>query len=858
MLKLDEHKFYIEGGEVFYTENPDFLYRVLKGSILVYLVPFTDKKSARRMFLAEFGEGSLIPGFCHENGGKNWKFALLALDEADFEEVPDTDSLSREQVRNTFCQSLGIGGLSGAEYEKGIIELYNLNTVKEEGYIYKNQKESETAKEHLLGMIFDSLSRSSEKNNFETQPTGNGLYDCAAFLCSMEKIKIASREKVIKSVGKNFTLEDIARVSHFTIRQITLPDKWYKKDCGMFMSFRKETGEPLCFISTVGGRYRVYDEKGNRVTIADSKLSDELEDVAFMFYRPFPNEKITPAKLILFGMQKAYLSDIIRIVVLAVIGTLTGLLIPYFNETLFDEYIPLGDAGMVLQIGFVILACAIGNIAFTIVKNLSVFRSMSSMEYALQNAMLDRIFNLPESFLRQYESADLGIRAMNVSNIYSIISQTVITSLLSALFSLIYLVRMVNYSGELTKWAVIMLLISTGIMVIMGLKKIRYEKEKTLVDQKASSAMFQYISGIEKIRISSSEDRALMQYLQKLITSIRINIRKEKITLFAGVLAQAMELLFSVVLYSLMMDSELDLTIGTFMGFFTAFGLLYAAVFEMTQNFFVANAVYPMYKLSQPILETLPESSGDSIVPGDLSGEIDISNVSFAYNADDRPVLNEVNLHFESGEYIGIVGSSGSGKSTLLKLIMGFEKPLLGKIYFDGQDIDDLDKRELRKKFGVVLQDGGLIGGNIYDNITITAPNCSMDRVREVIRQVGLEKDIADMPLGLGTIVNEEGGTLSGGQIQRILIARAIVGKPKIIVLDEATSALDNLTQNQVMETLEQLDATKIVVAHRLSTVEKCDRIIVLEDGKVVEEGTYRELMEKKGRFYELAIRQIA
>ena len=181
-----------------------------------------------------------------------------------------------------------------------------------------------------------------------------------------------------------------------------------------------------------------------------------------------------------------------------------------------------------------------------------------------------------------------------------------------------------------------------------------------------------------------------------------------------------------------------------------------------------------------------------------------------------------------------------------------------GKIYYDGKDIDSIDKRELRKKFGVVLQDGGVISGSIYENITITSPNTKLKRVKEVVREVGLEDDINAMPMGLHTVLSENSGTISGGQKQRILIARAIVGKPKIIFFDEATSALDNVTQAMVVETLEKLKATKIVIAHRLSTVMNCDRIVVLEHGELIEQGTYQELMDKKGRFYELAIRQIS
>ena len=235
-----------------------------------------------------------------------------------------------------------------------------------------------------------------------------------------------------------------------------------------------------------------------------------------------------------------------------------------------------------------------------------------------------------------------------------------------------------------------------------------------------------------------------------------------------------------------------------------------------------------------------------------------MSNLTFAYNQESGNVLHELSFHINAGEYIGIVGSSGCGKSTLLKLLLGFEKPQQGKIFYDGKDIDSMDKQELRKKFGVVLQDGDLISGSIFDNIVITSPSTTLKRVEQVIKEVGLEEDIRQMPMGLHTILSENSGTISGGQQQRILIARAIVGKPKILYFDEATSALDNVTQSMVCESLEKLRATRLVIAHRLSTVMKCDRIFVMDKGNIVEVGSYEQLMEQKGLFYKLATRQMA
>ena len=446
---------------------------------------------------------------------------------------------------------------------------------------------------------------------------------------------------------------------------------------------------------------------------------------------------------------------------------------------------------------------------------------------------------------------------MNISQMYEVFSKNAVNSVLTAFFSLLYIFRMYGYSKILTGRAIIMLAVSMIFVICLGQRQIKLERKKLLTDNAANASMYQFINGIEKLRMSASEERALIRYLTDYTESRKINIRKERMTVTVTTFVGAAQIIFSIVFYYLMIRKGMGLSIGSFVGFTTAFGSLSGAMFELSQSFLAVNQAWPMYEMARPVLEALPESTDEAMIPGELTGDIEIDNVTFSYDPSGEPVLSDINLHFSPGEYVGIVGASGCGKSTLLKLLMGFERPQIGKIYYDRQDIDELDKRELRKRFGVVLQNGGLIGGTIYENITITAPNCSKERVEEVVREVGLADDIAAMPMGLYTHISEGISTISGGQAQRILIARAIAGKPRIIFFDEATSALDNTTQTKVMETLSSLEATKIVIAHRLSTIAGCDRIIVMDKGRVIEEGNYDELMEKHGRFYELALRQM-
>ncbi|MGN0585594.1 MAG: ATP-binding cassette domain-containing protein, partial [Ruminococcus sp.] len=307
-----------------------------------------------------------------------------------------------------------------------------------------------------------------------------------------------------------------------------------------------------------------------------------------------------------------------------------------------------------------------------------------------------------------------------------------------------------------------------------------------------------------------------------------------------------------------LIKANTSISLGSFIAFTALFGSFSAYVLQLVKSTVNYKNEKPNIERLKPIMKAMPEFDDAKELPGDISGGIEINNVSFSYDADSPLVLDGVSINIKPGEYVGLVGSSGCGKSTLMKLLLGFEKPVSGKIYYDNKDIESVDKRELRKKMGVVLQDGKLISGSIFENITITAPDATVKDVNAVIEAVGLKEDIAAMPMGLHTVLSEDCGTISGGQQQRILIARAIISNPGILFFDEATSALDNITQSMVCDTLEKMNSTRIVIAHRLSTIIKCDRIIVLDKGRVAEEGTYEELMNNKALFYQLASRQMA
>ncbi|HAU99877.1 MAG TPA: NHLP bacteriocin export ABC transporter permease/ATPase subunit [Lachnospiraceae bacterium] len=855
----------LHGGQFYITDTKGMLYRVVKGHVLVYLVPVktdigdgtdTDRAGSfgKRMLLKEMTEGERIPAFCHESQLLGiWRFMFMALDQAELETV---GTPSDEEAILSFAQSIGLKLAYAQDFEEELIERYNLASVREEGYIYATKEEEKHTLKKSAALIYNVFRR-NRRSVRDYVPTGNPLYDAAFLICRAEHIELASYERIRQAAGRTFTLSDISRISHFPTRAVILSGDWFKKDSGVLLAFTKDENHPVPCIPRGPGRYERYDTKTGERRKLDEAFAKTLKPQGYTFYRPFPARVIGKKELFLFGMSRVYPSDIFRLFFLALLGTGVGLLLPLLNEQVYDRYIPIGDMGGLFAVGSVILSCSLGNIAFTVVKNLASFRSMNTMEYAVQNAAIDRLFNLPESFFRRYDAASLSKNVMGLSQIYQMTADSLIQTGLTLLFSFLYLFRMFRYSKEMSKSALILLFTLTLILLWLGIRQTKLEKEKLKVDLKAGTFIFQFVSGIEKIRLSASENRAIYKYLEQFTRSQEINTRKERATILVNVVSEVSSVAFSLIFYYMMVRKSLGLSIGQFTGFTAAFGAFSAAVLGLPQRFIMANLLKPVYENARPILETLPETTEEASLPGDLTGELEVSHVTFSYSTSEPPVLSDLSLHIRPGEYVAVVGPSGCGKSTLLKLLMGFEKPQTGKIYYDNRDIDDMDKRELRKKFGVVLQGGGLIDGSIYDNITITAPDTKIERVMEVIEEVGLKEDIDGMPMGIHTMVTEGAGTISGGQAQRILIARALVGKPKLVFFDEATSALDNVTQNRVVETLEGINATKLVIAHRLSTVKRCDRIIVMEQGHIIEEGDYQALMEQKGFFYELASRQM-
>lgn len=846
----ENNKILLSGPDVFYTHEKMDAYRVEHGEVFVYIVPWEREKPGRRILLCEASEGRVLPSLVYRDQDyRHWRFAFVAKGEDAKLDVLSNKVTSA--LHRNFLSRVGIDTFDQEGFEGSLTEYYKREDVKDKAYIEKAQHAAPEATAATFGVV-----KSAFQENAQYGTSGNEAYRALSFLCNKMGIDLISDEDVVARCGKDPSVVDIARISHFICRKVVLDAGWYKEDCGGFVGTIED--EVIACIPLNGRKYHIFYTSDNRVEELTPAVAKTISPQVHTIGRTLPIRKLEKKDIFAFCKKSLKLSDLIPVVVLALVTALIGILLPTLNQMIYDDYIPLGNVGNLAQICVVMLSFMIGNVSFSIVKNLFDFRATSRVANDLQNAAYHRLFHLPESFFRDYDSADLGNRVSSIGTVASSYTNALVITSISALFSIVYLVRMWSYSGKLSLIALAMYLVYTLLIVWLTSLARKGEGRIAEADAEASSKLYQYLNGVDKIRMAGVEERAILTYMKPYSKQQSEEIKVNRIISVKETLAGVISSIFSMVLYLVIVKSKVELSVGAFVALNTAFGSFCASLQSLVNELLVLYQQKELVTRFWPIFDTIPEDDNEKEMPGEMTGGITLEHVKFAYEQGGKNVINDLSLNIKPGEYLGIVGTSGCGKSTLLKMLLGFETPQSGIVTIDGKDLRSLDKGAYRRQLGVVLQNGKLISGSIHENITITAPHVDMARVNEVIDQVGLREDINQMPMGIHTVLSETSNTISGGQQQRILIARAIVGSPKILIFDEATSALDNLTQAAVSSNLDKMKVTRIVVAHRLSTIKNCDRILVLKDGNIAEEGTYEALMQKKGLFYALASRQIA
>jgi len=653
---------------------------------------------------------------------------------------------------------------------------------------------------------------------------------------------------------KDEQLEYLLRPHGIMTRRVELTKGWYKDCTGPLLGVRADDGSAIALIpGKLGGYYFDDSVSGERVKLS-AKTAEMIGFEAVCFYRPFPLRPMNLRDFFGFIIKSIPLSTAILMLLSTVAVMLVNLLAPKVSYIVMSKVVVSDSVQLLLSITVFSVCLSISRVMFGAIKSMLDSKISTLLDLKTEAATMARVMSLPASFFKNYSSGQLSCKMNYMNSLCSMLFDSVFSTSLTSLLSLAFVFQIFKYAPALVTPSLVIILATLILSIITTLVQMQITKKSMEIMGKESGMTYSMISGIQKIKLAGAEKRMFSRWLGLFAQESKLNYCPPMFLRLNGVISTAITLVGTIVLYYFAVKS------GTSMAEFNAFNTSYA----MVSGAFISLAgvattiarIKPILDEVKPILDAQPEISEGRRIVTKVSGNIELNNISFRYSETMPNVIDNLSLKIKSGQYVALVGATGCGKSTLVRLILGFEKPQKGSVYFDRNDIESLDLKSLRSKIGVVMQNGKLFYGDIFSNITISAPWLTLDDAWQAAEAAGIADDIRSMPMGMHTIISEGQGGFSGGQKQRLMIARAIAPKPKILIFDEATSALDNITQRKVSDALDALKCTRIVIAHRLSTIRQCDRILVLEKGKIIEDGTYDELIANNGYFAELVERQ--
>ncbi len=665
---------------------------------------------------------------------------------------------------------------------------------------------------------------------------------------------VRSQEVPDSITDLNEQLEFLMRPYGIMRRTVVLEKGWYKDAIGAMLGVRRSDGSIVALIPGALSGYTFFDAETGKTVKVSRKNEELFKDEAIAFYKPFPLKKISFADVLRYIAGILAPADYVLAAGATLAVTLVGLLSPKLNQLLFGLVVEDRDLALLASIGVFMVCVTVSRLMLEAVKNLFMARIQTKMNITVEAATMARVMSLPAAFFKDYSSGELFTRTQNMNALCSMLVEAVFTTGLTSLFSLIYITQIFAYAPALVAPALLIILATLIVTVVTALTQIKVSRRQMELGAKVSGMSYALITGVQKIKLSGAEKRAFARWGNLYAKQAKVLYNPPAIIRYNAVVTTLITLAGTFVMYYMAIVS--NVAVADYYAFNAAYGMVSGAFLSLTGLALSAANIKPILDMAKPIMDAIPEVSEGKQVITRLSGGIELNNVSFRYNDHMPNVVDDLSLKIRPGQYVAIVGATGCGKSTLMRIMLGFETPQKGAVYYDGKDINGIDLKSLRRRIGTVMQTGGLFQGDIFSNITISAPWLTLDEAWEAAELAGIADDIRRMPMGMNTMISEGSGGVSGGQRQRLMIARAIAPKPRILMFDEATSALDNLTQKKVSESLDKLKCTRIVIAHRLSTIKHCDRIVYLEKGKIVEDGTYEELIAKNGKFADLVARQ--
>ncbi|MFC9842457.1 NHLP bacteriocin export ABC transporter permease/ATPase subunit [Streptomyces sp. NPDC060223] len=650
-------------------------------------------------------------------------------------------------------------------------------------------------------------------------------------------------------------VERIAIASRVRARAVRLDGHWWHDNIGPLVGHRAVSGSPVALLWRRGGYVAVQPSSG-RETPVEKANAGEFEAQAVMFYRPLPERSLSPLRLMRFCLRGTG-GDMRNLAISGLVTVAIGAIVPIATGKVLGEYVPKAQHSLIVQVCLAIMITSVVSAAFTLLQNLTILRLEGRIEATLQPAVWDRLLRLPTKFFTSRSTGELASAAMGISAIRRLLAGVGPTLAQAGTIGAMNLGLLLWYSVPMALAAIGMLVVIAAVFLGLGLWQVRWQRHLVVLSNKLNNQAFQTLRGLPKLRVAAAENYAYAAWAGEFARSRELQQKVGRIKNLTTVMGAVYLPLCSLLMFMLLAGPARDsLSAAEFLTFNTSMTMLLTSVTSITGAFVSAAAALPMFEEIRPVFDATPEVRVASTRPGVLTGAIEARGLSFRYTDDGPLVLDEVSFDVRPGEFVAIVGPSGCGKSTLLRLLIGFDKPVSGSVLYDGQDLAALDQSAVRRQCGVVLQHAQPFTGSILDCICGTEPY-TPEEAMAAAEMAGLAEDIKRMPMGLHTIVSGS-GAVSGGQRQRLMIAQALIRRPRILFFDEATSALDNETQRTVIESTRALNASRVVIAHRLSTVMDADRVIVMEGGKVAQQGPPAQLLaDTGGRLHELVRRQM-
>ena len=690
---------------------------------------------------------------------------------------------------------------------------------------------------------------------------GEDLYSVMKLVGSVKGIEILPMADSTDIETLSDPAEAITRASRIQFRRVMFRGKWWKSDVGPLVGYLNEDGRPVAILQDARGRYMICDPRDDSSTPVSEETASLLHQDAIVLIRSLDENEKSPFGLIAFCLKNKF-PDMATFFLAAMFLTVLGMLIPQAMAIVLDNAIPNSNPRLLIELGGALVAVSLGMTMLRVFQAFVSIRLSVSTDFDAQSAIWDRLLRLKVSFFSQYSTGDLLQRVSAAHAISQEFSGSTLLTLMTSFMALLNVVLLFYYSSKLALVAIVIAILVAIVTMVGGALIRRYAKKLMEEEGELFGFEVQLISAVSKLRVSGAERRAFALWMERVARQLNLSNKVQRVVDGMTLFNQGIPMLSTLILFMLAIPLVTNqdpagstLSIGIFLAFNTALGIFLGGALTLSSTIVGFLDTTVLAGRMQPLMEAEMETVSASVDPGKLKGEIELSRIHFRYSPDGPKVLEDVSIHAKPGELIALTGTSGCGKSTLLRLMLGFETPESGEVRFDGQEIDSIDATAVRRQLGVVLQSGHLGAGSIFENITIGSVH-TLEEAWEAAQEAGIADDIRAMPMEMHTVVSEGGSNLSGGQRQRLLISRALIRRPKILFLDEATSALDNRAQQIVNDSLNKRRVTRIVIAHRLSSIRAADCIYVLDRGRVVEQGNYKELVAAKGTFAGLVARQ--